>query len=134
MLRASRGSTGGVAAVAHAGERGTPRLGQRQAGRGAALWGRAVVVTDGRRFRWLPHSGRRHAIPAELAALDEGRTLCGVTVTVPSRPLPRAPHWCWPTCDACDLAWRAHEGIPAYPRPRRGPRALRGSGKSTGER
>ncbi|MBP2336284.1 hypothetical protein JOF41_002462 [Saccharothrix coeruleofusca] len=78
-------------------------------------------MTDGREFRWLPHAGRRHAIPTELAAFDEGRTLCGIAVTVPNRPLPRIPDWCWPTCAGCDLAWRTSEGIPAYPRSGRSP-------------
>ncbi|NUT53511.1 MAG: hypothetical protein HOV94_40420 [Saccharothrix sp.] len=71
-----------------------------------------------RAFRWLPYGGRRHAIPDTLAANDEGRTLCGVEVTVPHDPPPRCPDGCWPTCHDCDVAWREHEGIPLFPRPR----------------
>ncbi|MFT7841113.1 zinc finger protein [Saccharothrix sp. BKS2] len=73
-----------------------------------------VGVMGIRPFRWLPHDGRRHAIPDQLAAHEEGQTLCGVAVTVPHLPLPRCPDWCWPTCMTCDRAWRAHEGIPIY--------------------
>jgi hypothetical protein len=71
-----------------------------------------------RPFRWLPHEGRRHAIPDALAARDEGRTLCGVAVTVPHDPPPRSPDGCWPTCRDCDVAWRESEGIPVFPWPR----------------
>ncbi|WP_433270725.1 zinc finger protein [Actinosynnema sp. CS-041913] len=67
-----------------------------------------------RPFRWLPHDGARHAIPDELAAHEEGATLCGVAVTVPHRPLPRVPDWCWPTCPDCERAWRILEGIPLF--------------------
>ncbi|WP_106617973.1 zinc finger protein [Saccharothrix carnea] len=71
-----------------------------------------------RAFRWLPYHGQRHAIPDALAANDEGETLCGVSVTVPHDPPPRCPDGCWPTCRACDAAWREHEGIPLFPWPR----------------
>lgn len=71
-----------------------------------------------RAFRWLPYNGQRHAIPDTLAANDEGETLCGVGVTVPHDPPPRSPDGCWPTCHDCDAAWREHEGIPVFPRPR----------------
>ncbi|MEU4804724.1 zinc finger protein [Actinosynnema sp. NPDC023587] len=69
-----------------------------------------------RAFRWLPHDGRRHAIRRELVPGDETTTLCGLPLTVP----PAQPYtcWCWPTCPDCDTAWRAHEGISAFPRPR----------------
>lgn len=70
-----------------------------------------------RAFRWLPHAGRRHAIRAELVARDEGDTLCGVPLVVPPAP-PHYAQWCWPTCEACDQAWRAHEGIAVFPRQR----------------
>jgi hypothetical protein len=72
-----------------------------------------------RAFRWLPYGGQRHAIPDTLAANDEGRTLCGVELTVPHDPPPRSPDGCWPTCHDCDVAWREHEGIPVSPRPRK---------------
>ncbi|GAA3854006.1 hypothetical protein GCM10022243_19470 [Saccharothrix violaceirubra] len=65
-----------------------------------------------RRFRWLPHDGGRHAVPVELVAGADGATLCGLAVTVPSTSPPRHPHGCWPTCPACDTAWRRAEGIP----------------------
>ncbi|MBB4968402.1 zinc finger protein [Saccharothrix violaceirubra] len=65
-----------------------------------------------RRFRWLPHDGKRHAVPAGLAAGTDGTTLCGLAVTVPATSPPRHPHGCWPTCTACDTAWRRAEGIP----------------------
>ncbi|GAA2667135.1 MULTISPECIES: zinc finger protein [Actinosynnema] len=68
-----------------------------------------------RSFRWLPHEGRRHAVSARLEVRDEGVTLCGIGLVVPSSPA--YPQWCWPTCAGCDLAWREHEGIQPYPRP-----------------
>ncbi|WP_447003228.1 zinc finger protein [Saccharothrix isguenensis] len=70
-----------------------------------------------RAFRWLPHDGSRHAIPAALVPRDDGRTLCGVEVTVPHEPAPRSPDGCWPTCQACDVAWRKSEGIAVFPWP-----------------
>lgn len=75
-------------------------------------------MTGVRAFRWLPHEGLRHAIPAALVARDDGRTLCGLEVTVPHEPPPRSPHGCWPTCRSCDVAWRESEGIRVFPWPR----------------
>ncbi|MBB5960201.1 hypothetical protein FHS29_006824 [Saccharothrix tamanrassetensis] len=67
-----------------------------------------------RAFRWMPHDGRRHAIRSDRAPRDHADTLCGLPLTVPhAQPY---VHWCWPTCPACDTAWRAHEGIAAFPR------------------
>jgi hypothetical protein len=62
----------------------------------------------------MPHDGNRHAIPDKLVVGDEGQTLCGVPIAVPRDPPPRFPDGCWPTCVECDLAWRKHEGIPAF--------------------
>ncbi len=70
-----------------------------------------------RAFRWMPHDGRRHAIRSRYAPRDDAETLCGLPLTVPHDQQPYA-HWCWSTCEECDNAWRAHEGIPAFPRPR----------------
>lgn len=63
-----------------------------------------------RAFRWFPHSGRRHAIPDELAVRDDGATLCGIEITVP-RDSGSKTAWCWPTCSACDVKWRESEGL-----------------------
>ncbi|MEO6083491.1 MAG: zinc finger protein [Umezawaea sp.] len=62
-------------------------------------------------FRWLPHHGRRHAVPNTLIPGDDGTTLCGDSVSVPRDPLPKSPHWLWPECPACDRVWRTREGI-----------------------
>ncbi|MBW4716920.1 zinc finger protein [Saccharothrix obliqua] len=72
-----------------------------------------------RDFRWMPHAGRRHAIRRQLTPRDAGETLCGVPLIIPADQ-PYA-HWCWPTCPACDSAWRAHEGIGPPRRPARRP-------------
>jgi len=66
-----------------------------------------------RAFRWMPHDGRRHAIRTGVAPRDAAETLCGLTFTVPTTR--SYVHWCWPTCEVCDTAWRAHEGIAASP-------------------
>jgi len=68
-----------------------------------------------RPFRWLPLAGSRHAIRCELVAGDVDKTLCGVPLTVP-RGCSSNVQWCWPTCAACDAAWRRFEGIPLFPR------------------
>jgi hypothetical protein len=72
-----------------------------------------------RAFRWFQHDGRRHAISNRLLVGDDGATLCGVPITVPPTPPPLIAR-CWPTCGECDVAWRTHEGIPVFPRPRTG--------------
>ncbi|MFC6090744.1 zinc finger protein [Saccharothrix lopnurensis] len=80
-----------------------------------------------RPFRWLPHNGKRHAVPEHVVAHDEATTLCGEELVVPVR---RASNlaWCWPTCAECDAAWRQVERIPAFPRQRNaGSRAHGGS-------
>lgn len=58
-------------------------------------------------------------MPVSLRPTEAGRTLCGEPVVVPVAP-PSKQEWCWPTCPPCDGAWRAHEGIPPFPRPRAG--------------
>ncbi|QFZ24040.1 hypothetical protein EKG83_05200 [Saccharothrix syringae] len=68
-----------------------------------------------RPFRWLPHDGRRHAVNADLVALEQAATLCGVELVVPAAR-PTKLEWCWPTCSDCDAAWRAAEGILPFPR------------------
>lgn len=68
-----------------------------------------------RPFRWLPFKGSRHAIRRELVAGDVDKTLCGVPLTVP-RDCSSNVQRCWPTCAACDAAWRRFEGIPLFPR------------------
>ncbi|QFZ17186.1 zinc finger protein [Saccharothrix syringae] len=70
-----------------------------------------------RPFRWLPHNGKRHAVPAELVPRDAATTLCGEELVI---PVQRASslEWCWPTCTDCDSAWRRVERIPAFPRQR----------------
>ncbi len=69
-----------------------------------------------RPFRWLPHDGKRHAIPENLVVGDTGETLCGKELAVPhDRPTKTA--WCWPTCADCDTSWRQREGILPFPRP-----------------
>ncbi|WP_189225991.1 zinc finger protein [Saccharothrix coeruleofusca] len=82
----------------------------------------------GRDFRWLPHTGRRHAISTDLLPGDTGQTLCALPLIVPRRSPPKTD-WCWPTCPDCDLHWRRHEGIPPYPRPHGHPstQALQGA-------
>ncbi|WP_086667508.1 zinc finger protein [Lentzea kentuckyensis] len=69
----------------------------------------------GRRYKWQPHNGARHAVPRELAVGHVGRTLCDVEVTGHSDTWPDEAR-CWPTCHECDLAWRAHERILPWPR------------------
>ncbi|WP_106196995.1 zinc finger protein [Umezawaea tangerina] len=69
-----------------------------------------------RPFRWFPHDGQRHAVADSLAVGDIGETLCERPVTVP-HDAPSKAEWCWPTCAACDSAWRLHEGILPFPRP-----------------
>ncbi|GLZ35578.1 hypothetical protein Lesp02_77650 [Lentzea sp. NBRC 105346] len=65
------------------------------------------------RYRWLPHSGRRHAIPDELYPGDEGETLCGDPIVPPRNP------WqgnnTWATCWECDRVWREREGLRPWP-------------------
>ncbi|ACU37532.1 hypothetical protein Amir_3647 [Actinosynnema mirum DSM 43827] len=68
-----------------------------------------------REFRWLPHDGRRHAIPDRLDVGDEGQTLCGVRLTVPRRAGWKSSAGLWPTCADCDCAWREREGISRFP-------------------
>ncbi|WP_246018676.1 zinc finger protein [Saccharothrix australiensis] len=59
-------------------------------------------------FRWYPHDGVRHAIPAGLKAGDSGMTLCGEDVTLPAVwPILR----CEPECSLCDNAWRRAIGV-----------------------
>lgn len=62
-------------------------------------------------FRWLPYEGRRHAVPVELVAGDEGETLCGHPVLAPHDPTRRFPDGCWPECTSCDDTWRTRVGI-----------------------
>lgn len=71
-----------------------------------------------RGFKWQPHHGARHAIPRQLAVNQVGRTLCDVEVRARSDTWPDEAR-CWPTCRACDLAWRAHEHILPWPRSER---------------
>ena len=78
-----------------------------------------------RRFRWFPHTGRRHAIPDSLAIGDEGQTLCGLDIAVPREQPPRHPDGCWPTCPTCDGVWRADEGIAPFPHPRITPQEVK---------
>ncbi|KAA2252373.1 hypothetical protein F0L68_35570 [Solihabitans fulvus] len=65
-------------------------------------------------FRWLPFSGRRHAIDDAIEPNTSGRTLCG-------KPVPKVPaQWdkqagCWETCWDCDYIWRCRENIPLNP-------------------
>ncbi|MFB9598262.1 zinc finger protein [Saccharothrix longispora] len=68
-----------------------------------------------RPFRWLPHAGWRHAVDIELVAYDQAATLCGEELVIPAAR-PTKQEWCWPTCAACDAAWRAAEGILPFPR------------------
>ncbi|WP_204845752.1 zinc finger protein [Saccharothrix algeriensis] len=59
-------------------------------------------------FRWYPHDGVRHAIPADLRPGDDGETLCGEPVTLPSvLPLLGIE----PECAQCDDSWRKAVGI-----------------------
>ncbi|WNV82609.1 zinc finger protein [Umezawaea sp. Da 62-37] len=91
-----------------------------------------------RRFRWFPHAGNRHAVRVGLVAGDHGETLCGVGIEVPREQPPRSPNGCWPTCPACDAAWRAEEGILPFPRPAKSspkrPTHRSGVGASWGKR
>ncbi|MBB5808840.1 hypothetical protein F4560_008608 [Saccharothrix ecbatanensis] len=68
-----------------------------------------------RPFRWLPYDRRRHAVNAEARDNETTTTLCDEKLTIPATPATRE-EWCWPTCSACDAAWRAVEGIPPFPR------------------
>lgn len=68
-----------------------------------------------RSYKWQPQKGSRHAIPHELTVNEVGETLCGVEVTAGLDEWPDEARY-WPTCPACDLAWRAHEGIMPWPR------------------
>ncbi|WP_223199359.1 zinc finger protein [Solihabitans fulvus] len=73
-----------------------------------------MITAEGRRFRWLPFDGRRHAIDNAIEPNTHGITLC-------RREIPRVPaRWskvagCWRTCWRCDNAWRDAEGIPHNP-------------------
>ena len=64
-----------------------------------------------RPFRWSPHEGHRHAIPAEVAPGNQGKTLCGIEMTRPHQPSPKYPDGLWPECPACDGQWRQAERI-----------------------
>lgn len=52
-------------------------------------------------FRWLPVHNGRHAIPGELRAGEDGKTLCGKDFTVPTVK-PSTAEWLWPTCLKCN--------------------------------
>ena len=68
-----------------------------------------------RSYKWQPHDGARHALPRSLAEGDPGSTLCGIEVTAKSDEWPETERY-WPTCSACDLAWREEEQILPWPR------------------
>lgn len=85
-----------------------------------------------RSYKWQPHDEGRHAIPQELAVNEVGRTLCGIEVTAGPDKWPDEARY-WPTCTACDLAWRESEGILPWPRNGHGSDAMqsRHSGASS---
>jgi hypothetical protein len=88
-------------------------------------------MTALRPFRWQPHDGKRHAVTENAAAHEDTTTLCGQKLTIPATRLGNL-EWCWPTCTACDTAWREHEGIPLFPRQRTTtPRSTRPSAATT---
>lgn len=66
-----------------------------------------------RPFRWQPHDGKRHAVDDNAMPTQETTTLCGAELTVPAARATKR-QWCWPTCAACDAAWRLAEGIPLF--------------------
>src|SRR5215212_7296430 len=68
-----------------------------------------------RSYKWQPHHGTRHALPKSLTEGDAGRTLCDIEVTAKSDEWPESERY-WPTCSACDLAWREEEQILPWPR------------------
>lgn len=67
-----------------------------------------------RPFRWLPHNGKRHAVPEHLVPNDEAATLCGEELVIPARRA-TSIEWRWATCVDCDTAWRRVERIPVLP-------------------
>jgi len=64
----------------------------RRTPRSAPLAPRGSVMAL-REFRWLPHDGGRHAIPASLVVGDVAKTLCGRELAVPHDP-PTKTQWC----------------------------------------
>ena len=60
-----------------------------------------AAMSEVRTYRWLPASGKRHAVPGGRATPgEEITTLVGERVTVPTQRL-GSTEWTWPTCRDC---------------------------------
>jgi hypothetical protein len=56
-------------------------------------------------FRWVLHAGARHAVSVANLGGRTTKTLCGLTMTLPSQRL-----GCEPECQDCDDEWRRQLG------------------------